>query len=93
VRRLLNVTEWHTGIQRRRDERVSERVRADLLDDPGPWRDPADDPPGAMAVQPPPISGQEDRPISAVTDRQVDRAGGTWRQRDGDDLAALPGDG
>ena len=50
----------------------------------------ADDPPGALvAVQPPPVRGQEHRPAGPFPDGQVDRAGGPRRQRDGDDLAAL----
>jgi hypothetical protein len=45
-----------------------------------------------MPVQPPPIGGQEDRPVAALADRQVDRSCCARRQRDGDDLAALAGD-
>ncbi len=45
-----------------------------------------------MPVQPPAIGGQEDRSVAALTDGQVDRPGGAWRERDGDDLAALAGD-
>jgi hypothetical protein len=37
----------------RGDERMAQRVGADLLADPGAPRDPADDPSRAMAVQPP----------------------------------------
>jgi hypothetical protein len=48
--------------------------------------EPADDPSGAMAVQPPPIGRQEDGPFHALADRQVDCPGGAWRERDGDDL-------
>jgi len=40
------------------DERVSQRVRGDRLGDPGPASDPADDPPGAVPVQPPAVPGQ-----------------------------------
>ena len=57
------------------------------------WRAmPAHDPPGAVPVQPPPVRCQEDRPLAAFADRQVDRPGGARRERDGDDLAALAGD-
>jgi hypothetical protein len=35
---------------------------------------------------------QEHRPFGAFTDSQVDRPGSAWRQREGDDLAALAGD-
>jgi hypothetical protein len=45
-----------------------------------------------MAVQPPPIGRQEDRPFHALADRQVDRLGGARRERDRDDLPALAGD-
>jgi len=48
--RLLHIAQRHPGIQRRGDERVSERVRADFLGDPGLPGGPADDPPGAMPV-------------------------------------------
>src|SRR5260370_41432054 len=69
-----------------------ERVRADVLADPGAARDPADDPPGAVPVQPAPVSGEEDRAFGAFAGGQVDRPGGAGRERDGDDLAALAGD-
>jgi hypothetical protein len=64
-------------------------VRADGLADPGTGSDPPDDPGSAVAVQPPPIRNQEDRPVAAFADGQVDRPRGARRQRDGDDLAAL----
>ena len=54
----MHVAQRHPGIQGGGDERVSERVRADVLGDPGPARDPADDPPGAVAVQPLPVKAQ-----------------------------------
>jgi len=55
-------------------------------------RGPADDPRGAVPVEPPAIGGQEDRPVAALADGQVDRPRRAWRQRDGDDLAAFAGD-
>jgi len=61
----LDVTQRHPGIQRRGDERMPQRVRGDGLGDPGPARDLADDPPGAVPVQPPPVSGQEEGPVGA----------------------------
>jgi hypothetical protein len=39
------------------------------------------------------IGGQEDRSFAALADGQVDRPGGARRERDGDDLAVLAGDG
>ena len=79
-------------VQRRGDERVPQRVRPDGLGDPGAAGDLADDPRGAMPVQPPAIGSQEDRPFAAFADGQVDRPRGAWRERDSDDLAALAGD-
>jgi len=71
---------------------VPERVGRDGLGDPGAAGGLADDPPGAVPVQPPPVRGQEHRPFGALADGQVYRPGGAWRQRDGDHLAALTGD-
>jgi hypothetical protein len=89
---FLHVAQRDPGVQRCGDERVPQRVRPDRLGDPGAAGDPADDPPGAVPVQPPAIDGQEDGPVTALADGQVDRPGGARRQRDGDDLAALAGD-
>jgi len=55
-------------------------------------RGPADDPRRTVAVQPPAVGGQEDRPVAALADGQVDRPGGARREWDGNDLAALAGD-
>jgi hypothetical protein len=44
-----------------RDERVPQRVRADLLGDPGAAGDPADDAGCAVPVHPPPVADQEHR--------------------------------
>ena len=75
------------------DERVSEGVRGDGFGDPGAARDLADDPSGAVPVQPPPVRGQEHWPADAFADCQVDGSGRARRERDGDYLAALAGDG
>jgi hypothetical protein len=54
VRRgFLHVAQWHPRFQRHGDEGVPEGVRPDFPGDPGLAGDPADDPPGAVAVQPP----------------------------------------
>ena len=50
---LLHVAQRDPGIQRSRDERVPERMRRDGLADAGVAGDLADDPPGAVPVQPP----------------------------------------
>ena len=46
-----------------------------------------------MAVQPPSVRRQEDRTAGALAGGQVDRPGGAGRQRNGNHLAALTGDG
>ena len=89
----MDVAQRHASVERGGDERVSERVRADLLADAGVAGGLADDPPGAVPVQPPPAAGQEDRAVAAFARGQVDRPGGAGRQRDGDDFASLAGDG
>jgi hypothetical protein len=48
---------------------------------------------GTVPIQPPPVGGQEHRPVRALGDGQVDSPGSARRERDGDDLSALPGDG
>jgi hypothetical protein len=53
----------------------------------------ADDPPGAVPVQPLPGSGQEDGAAGAFAGGQVDRPRGPRRERDHRPLAALPHDG
>jgi hypothetical protein len=89
---LLNVAQRHAGVETGGgNERVPERVRADVLADTGTARDLADDPPGAVPVQPPPVVGEEDGAVAAFPGGQVDRPGGAGRERDGDDLAALSG--
>jgi hypothetical protein len=64
-------------------------MRPHGLGDPGTAGCLADDPGGTMTVQPAAIGGQEDRPLAAFPDGQVDCTRGTRRERDGDDLAAL----
>jgi hypothetical protein len=63
-----------------------------MLADPCTPGDPGDNPPGTVPVQPPPLCGDEERAFGPLADGQVDRAGCAWRERDGDDLAALAGD-
>ena len=85
---LLHVAQQHPGIGSGGDEGVSQRVRRDGLADPGAAGGRADDPPGAVPVQPPPVRGPEHRPAGALADGQVDRPGRPRRQRYRDDLAA-----
>jgi hypothetical protein len=90
---LLDVTQRDPGVKRGCDERVSQRVGRDGLADSGAARDAADDPSGAVPVQPAAVRGQEHRPFSALADGQIDRPGGPRSQRDGDHFAAFAGDG
>src|SRR5215472_3416702 len=55
--------------------------------------DAADDPPGAVPLEPRPARGQEDGSLAAFADCEVDRAGGPRRERDQSPLAALAHDG
>jgi hypothetical protein len=56
---LLNVAQRHAGVERGGDERMPQRVRPYVLADPGAAGDLADNPPGAVPVQPPPAGGEE----------------------------------
>jgi hypothetical protein len=89
---FLHVPQRHPGVERGGDERMSQRVRADMFGDAGAAGDPADGTRGAVPVQPLAVRGQEQRAFGALTGRQVDGAGGAWGERDGDDLAAFAGD-
>ena len=61
---LLDIPQWHPGVEGGGDERVPQRVRADLLGDPGAPGDPADGPGCAVPVQPSPVRGDEQRPFA-----------------------------
>jgi len=49
---FLHIAQRHAGVERGGDERVPQRVRPGRLDDPGAAGGPADDPRGAVPVQP-----------------------------------------
>jgi hypothetical protein len=66
-------------------------MRRNSFGDPGTAGGLADEPPGAVPVQPPPVRGQEHRPAGALADSQVNGPGGARRERNGDDFAALMG--
>jgi hypothetical protein len=88
---FLDISQGDPSIEGCRYERVAERVRPDGLADPGAASDPSDDPGCAVPVQSAAIGSQEERPVAALADGQIDRSRGARRQRDGDDLAALAG--
>jgi hypothetical protein len=81
---FLHVSQGHAGVQGGGDERMPQRVRPDVLGDPGAAGNAADDSPGAVPVQPPPVRGEEDRSLASLADSQIDRPRGARRQRDGD---------
>jgi hypothetical protein len=89
---FLHVTQRNSRVESGSDKGMPQGVRADVLGDPGTSGDPADDPGGAVPVQPSAVCGDEQRPFGALADRQVDRPSRAGGERDGDDLAALPGD-
>ena len=86
---FLHVAQGDAGIEGGGDEGVAQRVRADRLVHSGASGDAAHDPARAVAVHSLTVRAQEDRSVEPFTDREVDRAGGTRGERDGDDLAAL----
>jgi hypothetical protein len=90
---FLDVAQRHPGVKRGGDECVPQCARGDRLGEPRAACDLTDDPPGAVPVQPPSVGGQEDGPVAPFPGGQVDRPGDARCERDGDDLAALAGDG
>src|ERR1700735_1078020 len=58
------------------NEGVPQGMRPDGLGDPGAAGDPADDPPGAVPVQPTAGPGEEQWSLSTLADRKVDGPGG-----------------
>jgi hypothetical protein len=75
---FLDVAERDPGVKGGCDERMPQRVRPDGLGDPDPAGHPADDPPSSVPVQPTAVGGHENRSLTALTDGQIDRPGGTW---------------
>ena len=54
---FLHIPQRDPGVQRGGDERVPQRMRADVLGDPGPAGGAADNPGRAAPVQPPAVGG------------------------------------
>jgi hypothetical protein len=79
---LLDIAQRDAGVERCSYERVPQGVRADVLAGPGAAGDAADDPGGAVPVQSPAVAREEQRPVGALADGQVDRAGGARGERD-----------
>jgi hypothetical protein len=68
-------------------------VWSDALGYPGPSGDAAHDSAGGMSVDPCPVGCDEDRPVAAFADRQVDGPRRPRCERHGHDLAAFAQDG
>ena len=83
----------HLGVERGGDEGVSECVRTDELGDTRALCHSANDPARAVAVEAAAVDPEEDRALTALADCEVDGTGRAWRERDGDNLAALAHDG
>jgi hypothetical protein len=77
----LDIAQRNPGVEGGGDERVPQSVRPDQLGDPAPAGDSADDPGGAVPVQPLPVRAAEDRSFHALADGQVDRPRGARRER------------
>ena len=86
---VLDVTEWHAGIEGSREERVAQRVRAGSLRDPGALGQPPHRPSSGVPGQALAVVAEEDRPVEPLTDRQIEGPGSAWCEGDGDGLAAL----
>jgi hypothetical protein len=72
---FLDVAQRDPSVERVGDERMPQCVGRDGLGDPGAAGGLADDPPGAVPVQPSPVRSQEHRAIGPFPDGQVDRPG------------------
>ena len=70
---FLYVAERDPGVEGGSDEGVPQGVRADVLADARAAGHAPDDAGGAVPVQSPPGGGDEERPVGALADRQVDR--------------------
>jgi hypothetical protein len=89
----LDVAQWDAGVEGGGDERVPEGVRSDGLVDSAAAGDSSHDAGRAVSVDSLSVRSQEDRPVKAFADGEIDRPGGARRERDGHDLAALAKDG
>jgi hypothetical protein len=90
---FLDVAEGNAGVEGSGDERVTQGVGSYELGYPGSSGDAAHDPPGGVSVDPYPVGSDEDRPVAAFADRQVDGSGRPRCERHGHDLASLAHDG
>lgn len=75
------------------DEGVTQGVRTNSLGDPGSSGDAPHDPPGGVTIEALVAGVNDDRTLQSFTDGQVDATSNSWRQRHGDDLAALTHNG
>ena len=86
---LLHVAERHAGDEGGGDERVTEGMRSHPLGDPRPAGDTAHNPAGRVAIDPSAVGSDEDRPVAAFADRQIDGPSRPRCERHGHDLAAF----
>ena len=90
----MDVAQDDAGVEGGGDERMAQRVGADLLIDPAPLGESLDDPSRPMPIQAAgPVPVEEDGSLFAFTNTEVDGAGGAGSEGDGDDLATLTPDG
>jgi hypothetical protein len=66
---------------------VTKVVRPYTLGDPRPAGDTAHDPAGRVVIDPSPVGSDEDRPVAAFADRQIDGPSRPRCERHGHDLA------
>ena len=87
----LDVTERHSGVERRHDEGSAEHVRVDVAE-PGPPSDGTYPAVGGPAVQALPQGTAQDRSLRPPTHGQVDHPGGPGNKGDDCRLGALAHD-
>jgi hypothetical protein len=89
----LDVTERHAGVESGGDKRMTQDVGSDPLGDPRPAGDAAHGPAGRVAIDPVAVGPDEDRPVAAFADRQIDGPRRPRCEEHGHDLAAFARDG
>ena len=87
----LDVTERHSGVERRHDEGSAEHVRVDVAE-PGSPSDGTNPAMGGSPVQALARGTAEDRPLRPLAHGQVDHPGGPRHKRDDCGLGALAHD-
>ncbi len=90
---LLHVSQGNPGVEGGGDEGVTQGVGPHPLGDAGPSGQASHDAPGGVAVEAGTVGPEEDGPLHALTDGQVDGSRRAGSEGDGNHLGALAADG